>query len=359
MGEVDRCVSRSASLQAPTVASLITTLRFTFHSSSQYFCTIISRIRYLATKKTRSLAALLSAASMRLLQAVKQANDETDFSLVEFIDDIPPYAILSHTWGADHEEVTFKDIYNGQGKGRKKPGYQKLKFCTQWATKDRIEYFWVPMIRPLFFLTSFTNCSYQIDTCCIDKSSSAELTEAINSMYKWYKNSTVCYVYLSDVPRRTWNIEGDGVPVASLLGSRWFTRGWTFQELLAPRELIFFAANGETLGRLEDFADSIAVHCKIPLELFKTYPRWFGRYSVEERLKWTAHRQTKREEDAAYCLLGCFDVQMPLIYGEGRTKALARLRAEHDRSRNEKYRRFILDEIPEGLRDVTRSVVCL
>ncbi|KAF7679800.1 hypothetical protein GT037_001451 [Alternaria burnsii] len=276
---------------------------------------------------------------MRLLQAVQQANGETDFSLVEFIDDIPQYAILSHTWGADHEEVTFKDIYKGQGKGRTKPGYQKLMFCAQRATRDRIGYFW-------------------IDTCCIDKSSSAELTEAINSMYKWYENSAVCYVYLSDVPRRTWNIEGDGVPVGSLLGSRWFTRGWTFQELLAPRKLIFFAANGETLGRLEDFADSIAVHCNIPLELFDAHPRKFRNHSVEERLKWTAHRQTKREEDAAYCLLGYFDVQMPLIYGEGRTKAFVRLRAEHDRSRNERYRRFILDEFPAELRHVSRRVVC-
>lgn len=345
-------MARPASLQAPIVASLITTLRFTFHSSNQYCCTIISQIRYLATKETRSLAALLSAAFMRLLQA-------TDFSLVEFVDDIPPYAILSHTWGADHEEVTFKDIYKGQGKGMTKPGYKKLMFCAERATKDRIDYFWVPMIHPLLFVTSFANCSYQIDTCCIDKSSSAELTEAINSMYKWYKNSTVCYVYLSDVPRRIRNIEGDGLPVASLLGSRWFTRGWTFQELLAPRKLIFFAANGETLGRLEDFADSIAVHCKIPLELFDAHPRKFRNYSVEERLKWTTYRQTKREEDAAYYLLGCFDVQMPLIYGEGRTKALVRLRAEHDRSRNEGYRRFILDEIPEELRDVTRRVVRL
>jgi hypothetical protein len=294
---------------------------------------------------------------MRLLQ--QQANGDTDFSLVEFIDDIPPYAILSHTWGADHEEVVFKDIYKGKGKGRAKPGYEKLRFCAQRATEDQIGYFWVPMIRPLSFFTSFTNCSYQIDTCCIDKSSSAELTEAINSMYKWYKNSTVCFVYLSDVPRRTWNIEGDGLPVASLLGSRWFTRGWTFQELLAPRKLIFFAANGETLGRLEDFADSIAVHCKIPLELFDAYPREFRRYSVEERLKWTAHRQTKREEDAAYCLLGCFDVQMPLIYGEGRTKAFVRLRAEHDRSRNEEIRKLIYNALTAELRDVTRRAVCL
>ncbi|RYN94284.1 hypothetical protein AA0119_g9228 [Alternaria tenuissima] len=294
---------------------------------------------------------------MRLLQ--QQANGDTDFSLVEFIDDIPPYAILSHTWGADHEEVTFKDIYEGKGKARAKPGYEKLRFCAQRATKEQIGYFWVPMIRPLFFFTSFTNCSYQIDTCCIDKSSSAELTEAINSMYKWYKNSTVCYVYLSDVPRRTWNIEGDGVPVASLLGSRWFTRGWTFQELLAPRKLIFFAANGETLGRLEDFADSIAVHCKIPLEIFHAYPRKFRRYGIGERLRWTAHRQTKREEDAAYCLLGCFDVQMPLIYGEGRTKAFVRLRAEYDHSMSEGYRKMISNGLPEDIIDATRGIVCL
>ena len=149
MSGADRCVSRSASLQAPTVASLITTLRFTFRSSHQYCCTIISRIRYLTTKKTRSLAALLSAVSMRLLQ--QQANGDTDFGLVEFIDDIPPYAILSHTWGADHEEVVFKDIYKGKGKGRAKPGYEKLRFCAERATIDGIDYFWVPMIRSLLF----------------------------------------------------------------------------------------------------------------------------------------------------------------------------------------------------------------
>lgn len=91
--------------------------------------------------KTRSLAALHSAAFMRLLQRVQRANGETDSSLVEFIDNIPPYAILSHTWGTDHEEVTFKDIYKGQGKGRTKPGYEKLMFCAQQTTRDRIGYF--------------------------------------------------------------------------------------------------------------------------------------------------------------------------------------------------------------------------
>jgi hypothetical protein len=112
---------------------------------------------------------------MRLLQL----RDDDELSLVEFFDnDIPPYAILSHTWGADHDEVTFKDLVDGAGKS--KAGYNKIRFCGKQAATNGLSYFWV-------------------DTCCIDKSSSAELTEALNSMFRWYQNADRCYVYLSDV----------------------------------------------------------------------------------------------------------------------------------------------------------------
>ena len=127
---------------------------------------------------------------MRLLQH----NDDGEFSLREFISDgIPPYAILSHIWGSDGEEITFSDMMEGRGKN--KSGYLKLRFCGEQAARDGLRYFWV-------------------DTCCIDKSSSAELQEAINSQFAWYHNAICCYVYLSDVST-----------VASLRHSRWFTRG--------------------------------------------------------------------------------------------------------------------------------------
>lgn len=115
------------------------------------------------------------------------------------MNNIPPYAILSHTWGRDGEEVTFKDLEDGTRKD--KFGYEKLRFCGRQAKKDGLNYFWV-------------------DTCCIDKSSSAELTEAINSMFKWYRDSTRCYVYLPDISTLSEDWE------SVLKGSRWFTRGW-------------------------------------------------------------------------------------------------------------------------------------
>jgi hypothetical protein len=148
---------------------------------------------------------------MRLLQC-----NESGFSLTDYlIKDIPPYAILSHTWGADTEEVTFKDLIEGTGKD--KAGYDEIRFCAQQAANDGLQYFWV-------------------DTCCIDKSSSAELSEAINSMYSWYQKAEVCYAYLSDISL-------DNVHEA-----RWFKRGWTLQELIAPSNMKFFSKDGLCIG---------------------------------------------------------------------------------------------------------------
>ncbi|CAN9246719.1 unnamed protein product [Alternaria alternata] len=229
---------------------------------------------------------------MRLLQATS----DNDFSLVEYFDDIPPHAILSHTWGADHEEVTFKDIYKGKGKGKTKPGYEKLRFCAAQAARDGFKFFWV-------------------DTCCIDKGSSAELSEAINSMYAWHKGSTKCYVYLSDVPCRILDVTRQEIPVDTFLSSRWFTRDWTFQELLAPETLVFFAADGTELGDKANFLEGIARQTHIPIDVLQD-SNYAANYNIEKRIDWTMHRRTKREEDAAYCLLGFFGVQMPLICGE-------------------------------------------
>ena len=120
---------------------------------------------------------------MRLLRRSKPG--EFSFSK-NFVgnDIIPPYAILSHTWGADTTEVTFEDLRNGTGK--EKPGYEKIRFCGEQARQDGLQYFWV-------------------DTCCINKANYTELSQTINSMFRWYRDATRCYVYLSDVSNPDFN----------------------------------------------------------------------------------------------------------------------------------------------------------
>jgi hypothetical protein len=145
-------------------------------------------------------------------------------------DKIPPYAILSHTWGPVNEEVTFEDIVEGTGKV--KPGYEKIRFCGEQARQDGLLYFW-------------------IDTCCIDKSNNAELSRSINSMFRWYRNATRCYVYLSDVSSSSIGSNPLRNPrpwESDFRKSRWFTRGWTLQELLAPASVEFFSRERKRLG---------------------------------------------------------------------------------------------------------------
>jgi len=232
---------------------------------------------------------------MRLLQL----DDNGEFSLAEHIGtNVPPYAILSHTWAADDEEVTFKDLIKGTGKA--KAGYRKLIFCGKQAAKDNLKYFWV-------------------DTCCIDKSSSTELSEAINSMFQWYKEANKCYVYLPDVSTNGF-ISKD----RSFQDSRWFTRGWTLQELLAPTRVDFFSVEGILLGDKTALAHEIAEITGISVEALRG--KDMSKFSVDERFKWSKGRETKREEDFAYALFGIFGVHMPLIYGEGKEKALERLK---------------------------------
>jgi hypothetical protein len=241
---------------------------------------------------------------MRLLRL----DNDGKISLIEFIgDDIPRYAILSHTWGADDEEVTYKDLVGGTGMS--KAGYSKIRFCGKQAANDSIQFFWV-------------------DTCCIDKSSSAELSEAINSMFRWYHNAAKCYVYLPDVSfnnsvndsssQQAWK------PIFRL--SRWFTRGWTLQELLAPTSVEFFSAEGERLGDKTSLWQEIHDVTGISVQALRGSP--LSQFNIDERMSWAETRETKRKEDLAYCMLGIFDIHMPLIYGEGREKAFIRLRKE-------------------------------
>jgi hypothetical protein len=237
-------------------------------------------------------------------------DDDGTLRLAEFLGkEVPPYAILSHTWGNDDEEVTYKDIVKGRARGKK--GYIKIQFCMDQATTDKIKYSW-------------------IDTCCIDKTSSAELTEAINSMFRWYRNAAVCYVYLSDVSIST-NDESFRSDLFSptlwtlaCQHSKWFTRGWTLQELIAPASLRFYSAQGKQLGEKHALAQELNKITGISADVLKGGP--MSHLTFDERMSWAAERKTKREEDLAYSLLGIFDVHMPLIYGEGQKKAFSRLR---------------------------------
>jgi hypothetical protein len=240
---------------------------------------------------------------MRLLLDQGHGN----LSLVEYYDDnVPPYAILSHTWGADSEEVTFKNLTEGTGKN--KTGYGKLEFCRQQAASDGLQHFWV-------------------DTCCIDKSSSAELTEAINSMFRWYENALRCYVYLSDVStsRHATNVQSSPTTwEAAFRGSRWFGRGWTLQELIAPASVEFFSREGDRLGSKRSLEQHIHDITGVAIGALRGEP--LTGFEVEERLSWVKNRETKRQEDKVYSLLGIFNIHMPLLYGEGREKAFVRLR---------------------------------
>ncbi|KAF2029365.1 HET-domain-containing protein [Setomelanomma holmii] len=223
---------------------------------------------------------------------------EHHFSLVEFTGQaIPPYAILSHTWGPDHEEVTFQELSDGTGLS--KAGYDKIQFCGRQAANYSLQYFW-------------------IDTCCIDKISSAELTESINSMFIWYKEAAVCYVLLMDLPANA-RLEMD------LPNCRWFTRGWTLQELIAPERVILFDQSLVSIGSKGYLVEELS--CITGIEEDVLNGEDLALSSVAVRMRWAASRQTKRIEDRAYSLLGMFDVSIPLIYGEGR-KAFRRLQEE-------------------------------
>lgn len=236
---------------------------------------------------------------MRILRL----EEDSAFSLVECVGrDIPLYAILSHTWGVDHEEVTFKDL--AENTAKTKTSYRKLTFCGKQAAKDYLQFFWV-------------------DTCCIDKSSSAELTKSINSMFKWYQNAAKCYVYLSDVSIK---INGFTEAEQSFQTSRWFSRGWTLQELVAPNSVEFFTAEGVRLGDKNSMIQIIHNITGVPFQALQGTP--LSHFSIDDRMLWAGRRETKREEDAAYSLLGIFDVHMPLLYGEGVDQAFGRLKKE-------------------------------
>ncbi|KAI0467953.1 HET-domain-containing protein [Xylaria cf. heliscus] len=232
--------------------------------------------------------------------------DVDTLELKEFFHNLPPYAILSHTWGGD--EVTFQEYLIATGPDAKrhthitrKAGFPKIVGACRRAQVDGLQYLWC-------------------DTNCIDKTSSAELSEAINSMYAWYRDSVVCYAYLEDVDLgvRVHVGQGSRANLGPFENSRWFTRGWTLQELLAPKRVVFFDRMWKVLGDRKNLADGISGITRIHIGALHNRNTVSG-YSIAQRMSWAADRQTSRQEDIAYCLLGIFGINMPLLYGEGRS----------------------------------------
>ncbi|KAJ2894836.1 hypothetical protein MKZ38_007186 [Zalerion maritima] len=255
----------------------------------------------------------------------------TNLEIIDVPDDaVPPYAILSHTWGRG--EVTYQDVWalqqHKEGSHHRehikgKLGFAKVRDSAALAKERGLSRIW-------------------IDTCCIDKTSSAELSEAINSMYRWYQEAQECYAYLTDVERKDEEeLDGgnhsDGNPdnnqhrkvAKGFANSRWFMRGWTLQELIAPQTVYFYDKHWLLLGsksgtrgmpsflsRLTGVDRGVLAGHMQPSDL-----------SVASRMRWVADRRTTRTEDLAYCLMGIFDVNMPLLYGEG-AKSFTRLQEE-------------------------------
>lgn len=225
---------------------------------------------------------------MRLIN-VKKAR------LEEFLSqEKPAYVVLSHRW--TENEVSFSDICAADFQSA--TSSRKFRGMLQQAKHNRAYYAW-------------------IDTCCIDKTNNVELSEAINSMYQWYQGAKSCYVYLRDVHKDNWK--------ESFPKSEWFVRGWTLQELLAPRKVVFYDCKWKVLGDRVALADIISDITGIPPEVLKT--RDLSNYSVAQKMAWAARRVTTRLEDRAYCLMGLFGVNMSLLYGEGE-KAFFRLQEE-------------------------------
>jgi hypothetical protein len=200
--------------------------------------------------------------------------------------------------------VTLKDITrcplsDVENPARQLVGFSKVEGACKLAADDGYDWIW-------------------IDSCCIDKESSADVDKSINSMWTYYSRSNICYVYMADIRDCE---AGRGI---SFQKSEWFTRGWTLQELIAPFYVEFYAADWSPIGTKLERHEEIAAITTIESHLL-AQNRSIEVYGSAERFSWAAHRQVTQEEDEAYSLLGLFQIHMPMLYGEGRARAFARL----------------------------------
>lgn len=227
----------------------------------------------------------------------------TNIRQQEFSDgEIPKYAILSHRW-VENEEISFQDFNESRLLDRS--GWAKIQQGCKIAKSLNHDWIWV-------------------DTCCIDKSSSTELSEAINSMFYWYRNAEICLTYLCDVrkdsdPSRIFKIKG------SSEDSEWFRRGWTLQELLAPQQLSFYDTEWNYLGTRSQLVNELQTVTGIDIKYLRGGTT-FRSACIATRMSWMANRTTKRKEDLAYSMLGIFHLTMPISYSVGeREHAFERL----------------------------------
>ncbi|KAI8630493.1 heterokaryon incompatibility protein-domain-containing protein [Xylariaceae sp. FL1651] len=276
---------------------------------------------------------------MRLLKTER-------YELVEANDvpePFPQYAILSHTWISPKDEITYQDFKQRKGDIEndifKQKGWAKLKGYCDRAAKDGWDWAWM-------------------DTCCIDKTNPADTQEAINAMFRWYQGAGICYAYLEDVDASkvldhldikdggsSLDLDLDDIASrenvadpttfphmalkAFLIKAKWFTRGWTLQELLAPPYLVFVDRKWRRIGTRESWADEINQASRIGAHHLTSFdPVNFTSCSIAMRLSWASRRETTVEEDETYSLLGLFGISLPLIYGEGRLRAFDRLQRE-------------------------------
>lgn len=245
---------------------------------------------------------------MRLLHS-------TELRFQEFYDqNIPLYAILSHRWGED--EVSFQEmqflLLSPEDRARvltpalldveakiQRQGYRKVVDFCRFAAARGHAWVWV-------------------DTVCIDKASSAELSEAINSMWKCYQDSSTCYAYLFDV-----SCQDPSMLEREFRRSEWFKRGWTLQELIAPAQVEFLDCEWNSIGDKTTRSEAIQKICGIPQSCLNR-EKSLDSFTIAMRMSWARKRATSRREDEAYCLIGLFSVHMPLLYGEGH-RAFSRL----------------------------------
>ncbi|KAJ9606982.1 hypothetical protein H2200_008993 [Cladophialophora chaetospira] len=199
-----------------------------------------------------------------------------------FEPDIPPYVILSHRWQKD--EITLQEYE--QGDAPSSCSYHKIENLRRLAVEENIEWIW-------------------LDTCCIDKRNSTELSEAINSMFKWYARSQFCVAYLFDIESG----------VNDITTSSWWTRCWTLQELICPSRVCFYDRDWKYLGAKSDLRSQISTVTGIDEDTLSGSDPL--RCSVAQRMSWAAGRNATRIEDEAYSLLGLFDISLPMLYGDG------------------------------------------
>ncbi|KJA19370.1 hypothetical protein HYPSUDRAFT_1095940, partial [Hypholoma sublateritium FD-334 SS-4] len=213
------------------------------------------------------------------------------------------YAILSHTW-ISSGEITYSEWRNPTAPlDKHSPGYDKLAQFCKVAAKRGLRLGWM-------------------DTVCINKESSTELDESIRSMFKWYRRADVCIAYLAET-----------ITLDDVKQDKWFTRGWTLQELLAPKFIKFFSKSWIALSDNPNLSDTsrtspllyaLSNASGLSMEELSSYPH-IGRHPIWRKMQWAANRKVTRGEDTAYSLMGIFDISMPIGYGEGAEHAFLRL----------------------------------